>query len=586
MTHGTFTGLLTAWLLAALAPLAHAAETVDVQEAETNTDDAQAAADPVDPAELAEAAQDVFYLADSGVVVLRFSVFVDGKPYRTSWQEFLDTRFKQLDGNGDGALDDKERRGLPARELLQNFGLLNPASNSAAGIEPDFRPRDGKVTRQELADWFARIGFEPFRVRIEPPQNQNRLTFSGAMRPQADAPKVLLEKLDTDGNEKISAEEFRAAPHALRKLDLDRDQSIGMTELTTTQNIYAAVRSVNGRQPAEEPRFLALDGVDSRRALMQHLLNRYDRATPGSGGAAKDNRLSREELGFTADDFAALDADGDGKLDFEETLQFLGNPQPQREVLVRLGGRKKGQPAFEFGPKTEGQLAGGLASLVVAGVQLELAVNEFGYWNLRSGLESIFKNADADGTGYVDDKEGPRMGLASERFKLIDADNDGKLFQQEWLDVVMPLQELDRRRLELHVADRGRDLFRILDLNADTRIGPREFRAAVERMPLWDSSGDKLVEVTEIPQQYRLVVGRGSLNVLGRVVVERAGSPRYANSGSPASAGPPWFAKMDRNSDGDVSQLEFLGPPETFRQHDADHDGLLDAQEALALGSE
>ena len=43
--------------------------------------------------------------------------------------------------------------------------------------------------------------------------------------------------------------------------------------------------------------------------------------------------------------------------------------------------------------------------------------------------------------------------------------------------------------------------------------------------------------------------------------------------------GPAWFQKMDRNRDGDVSLLEFLGSRETFRKLDKDGDGLLSPDE-------
>jgi hypothetical protein len=41
---------------------------------------------------------------------------------------------------------------------------------------------------------------------------------------------------------------------------------------------------------------------------------------------------------------------------------------------------------------------------------------------------------------------------------------------------------------------------------------------------------------------------------------------------------------MDRNTDGDVSWNEFLGPRENFDELDADKDGLIDADEASRAG--
>ena len=37
---------------------------------------------------------------------------------------------------------------------------------------------------------------------------------------------------------------------------------------------------------------------------------------------------------------------------------------------------------------------------------------------------------------------------------------------------------------------------------------------------------------------------------------------------------------MDRNSDGDISRREFLGPRADFERLDGNHDGLIDAEEA------
>ncbi len=73
-------------------------------------------------------------------------------------------------------------------------------------------------------------------------------------------------------------------------------------------------------------------------------------------------------------------------------------------------------------------------------------------------------------------------GLNAAAFALVDADKDGKVFEKEYLDVFLPLAQMEQARVLLDVTDGGRDLFRILDANSDDRLGPREFEAAVARM--------------------------------------------------------------------------------------------------------
>ena len=46
---------------------------------------------------------------------------------------------------------------------------------------------------------------------------------------------------------------------------------------------------------------------------------------------------------------------------------------------------------------------------------------------------------------------------------------------------------------------------------------------------------------------------------------------------------PVWFRKMDRNNDGDISPREWLGTDEDFAAIDADGDGLISADEAIAF---
>jgi hypothetical protein len=60
-------------------------------------------------------------------------------------------------------------------------------------------------------------------------------------------------------------------------------------------------------------------------------------------------------------------------------------------------------------------------------------------------------------------------------------------------------------------------------------------------------------------------------------------SPESVIPAGEGQRGPLWFRKMDRNGDGDVSRVEWLGAREDFDRMDTDRDGLVSAAEADAF---
>lgn len=522
-----------------------------------------------------QATENVFYLGDDRLVSIRFRVLLNGEPYRAAWNTFLDELFDRLDVDDNRELAGDELNGIPSRSAMEDFGMLSRGTiASRLGNEPDAAPRDGKVTREEFSSYFQRVGFEPFRISIQAEVGtQNRLVGRVASK---DAGQALLEALDSNDDGTLVAEEFLSAESRLSKLDLDRDEAISMAELAPVNNLFGVVLASGARSGPTEPRFLAAS-ADSRRGIAQRLVQHYD----GRGGAAKDQRLSGDEIGYDKEAFAQIDVDGDGALDFEETLQMLDNAAPEHEIVVRLGKQQRGESVFEIKGQPTGDNANGSASLPLGKALLELSVSG-GNWqgDIKTALVQQFKNVDRDNNGYLDQEETRMFGIQPKRFALLDADSDGKVFEEEMFLVTAPLFELDTRRVQIQIVDRGRDLFRILDTSGDGRIGRRELRAAVERISLWDASGDGAVVPEEIPQQFRLDVSRSMPNLTGRaapLVVASPGSPVQVRAAvSPTG----WFNKMDRNGDGDLSASEFLGPASVFEKLDADGDGLIDPQEA------
>jgi hypothetical protein len=164
-----------------------------------------------------------------------------------------------------------------------------------------------------------------------------------------------------------------------------------------------------------------------------------------------------------------------------------------------------------------------------------------------------------------------------------DKDQDDKLFLKELRLYVESRQQAALARTVMDVTSAGRSLFEILDANRYRRLNASEITALGARVKAWDANEDGALAETEVPQYIRIAARRGTANVTGVTGGAAQTTPDRVRLNP---AGPPWFANMDRNRDGEVSKREFLGPPDVFFRLDRDANSVLDPDEAASARRE
>ena len=204
------------------------------------------------------------------------------------------------------------------------------------------------------------------------------------------------------------------------------------------------------------------------------------------------------------------------------------------------------------------------------------------------GYDQQFQAIDKDDKGYITrDQVGRRHRTrpCTQAFPIADRDGDGRLTEEELQAWVALATESVGCVPTISVADNGRALFELIDVNNDGRLTVRELRTAWARLAPYDRNGDGAISRDEVPQQFQLTVAGQRT----RPQLHPQQGPMPVRMAGPAPApvrverGPLWFRKMDVNGDGDVSPREFLGSLEDFKRIDADGDGLISLEEAEAF---
>ncbi len=529
---------------------------------------------------------DILFLGDKRPVLLRFHVEIEGKSLRAAWREFMADYFKYLDRDGDGVLNKSEGENIqPPQSLFA--GPFGGGGGAAPFRRIDTKKADGKVTLDELSEYFEENGGEPFAL------SQTDTSRGGPARALNE---TLFTRLDANGDGKLSLDELKNAADSLLKLDVNEDELIAQSELGP--NPYASPDQVQvfappleeGGEP-ENATFLRVEPGDGGR-VARELQARYGKGE----GRNRNRKLTAADLGLDAETFAILDRNKDGTLDFPELERFTERPA-DADFRVRLGRTGPGHNALEVMTPIERaksvaaairQPDHGLMIADIDNARLELrrAQGELmAVANLQDLYKQQFKAADADNNNYLDQKEAQQTQFG-QAFKQMDRDGDGMLFEKEVLDYSKGLEALQAKasacRASVEVSE-GQGMFELLDVNRDGRLTVRELKGAPKLIAQLERDNDGAIAKIEVPRSFQLAFHRGQANMNpARRPLRAMGSGERPMA--PPTAGPVWFRKMDRNRDGDVSRREFLGARADFDRIDADRDGLISADEAERAG--
>jgi Ca2+-binding EF-hand superfamily protein len=496
----------------------------------------------------------VILLLDDGPVHLRLHVGVQGVSLAEARRQFVAGLLAKLDADKDGKLSREEANKSPLLRVKQR----PRASGFLESLKSDTR-----MAASEVAKKIDALGGQPIGYRDELTSSKNDIE--------------VFKLLDVDTSGSLDVKEIQEAANLILSRDEDGDQCVAFQEFIPPA-------------PPPDPQQVALMAANPPIppvATVSSLMRSATEALLPARLARKYNKradqgLDASELGWSRDRISALDGDGNGLLDTNE-LKGLAAAIPDLEMRVDLlpAGAAGGTIKVEatLGKRLDDDSRPDYAKLALGG-----AVITFSHRNLdpfTSAIEAAmqqFNLLDADANGYLSkDETAERIRFERGLFDLIDLDGDEKVMADEMKEYVRARVEPAASTCRVNLYDTGNGFFMALDTNADGRVSVREVRRAAASLKQLDRDGQPGIGQTEPVRHFHLEFVRGSYQLFGPSEQLLAQTPAFQQR---TPTGPIWFQRMDRNNDGDLTWNEFLGPRPIYHQLDADHDDLLDPQEA------
>ena len=530
--------------------------------------------------------QDLLFITQSRVMVIRLNIDSGEAPFETSWMEDLQERFRKMDIDGDGTLTESELTRLREQEKTEDSELRAILSREEIWCS-DLSPVDRRLTFAEIVAFMQSVGrgaLQSESLDLEAGNSQQRMKI--------DLGRNLFDSFDSDRNGQLTESELGAVRDAARSYDFDGDGALSSEELLHTRNPFAAVGINQEPQQLHAFRLLVLQPERPLTATLDAIFS-----LAGSSGRRRDGTIAvpLQRFFLPSETAARYDLDGSGSLDRNELRRFLLRPVPLVEMRVNRRPANEAAAGMRFlkvPPPGQGvevrENELGIACLAVENLQLEFLGGKTSppaEQRAEEITKRFFIQYDGDNNGYIGPKEILNLDAAGEArfFRSYDHDEDEKVFPEEVRTVVEEGLRSAAFFTRVTGQNFGQDLFTILDNNRDFRLSHREMLAIGERLPLWDLDADKQLSPAEVPQVYQVELSNGGNPFTLPEVYPVVSSPLAPNRAPVKTEDAPlWFQRMDRNRDGDVSTMEFLGTREQFDELDQNGDELLDPKEAGA----
>lgn len=540
-------------------------------------------AEPVPVVQLPEG-YEVVVFAPHRPIRVRIAIRHDGKLLGERWVEALRTSFKAFDRNGDGSLNETEAKYIfsdaSLAQLLQTAYYYPNPSNAPSLAKLDANG-DGKASFAEFVAYYKTATAK--LVQAFPPQDE--------VPYNAQTTEALFKLMDANGDGKLTRAEVEGVQALLATKDADEDECLSVQELLGTNLFGQQVRIQPGRAGAPAPPRVPQNVVVYDRGgvpgtIIQPLFERYDKN--------KDSRFSRSEIGFEETTFAALDSNKDDLLSVEE-LERWRNGEPDVDATLSLSAKAAdckvtihtNEKLLDERGFTKKVLEPGRLVIHHGRQPLELwafaaALQNGRGYQLKQTYSYLFTQL-AGTKGFVSDKDFTgNNAVQYQQVRVLlepaDFDSDGKLTKAEfdkYFDLQQPFVDMS---MGLMPAVQSPSLFQLLDENKDGRLGVRELRTAWTRLRVLEPSGgeDVVTRAAILPA----VSLRLSRTLDRSYMTQQVYNPNQNQPPAPRPIGLVWFHKMDRNGDGDVSRVEFLGTKTEFDALDTDHDDLISKSEA------